>query len=463
MKAFFLIMFAVFLGLYAIALGTRSNKAQPGVVTLVWETDPNPVRRSQAELFTKLNPGIEIKLAKYSPEKILVKCATGVGPDLVDRITYYNLSQFVDAGILLDLTPYQAEYGFGPESTYPAARDLITVEGRQYAFPANITANCLIYNRRLLRSLGIAEPRKGWTYDQYVAMGRKVRASKGPHGNALLFATSWGNAPFFDALVSSQGGLNFTHGGLVSALDSPQVIAAAKAFRDMIFTDRILLSAAEASSMSSQGGWGSGGIDHFGTQKAAMLFVGRWFLVDAANYPQVKSDLGVAQWPAIPGHAATMDLDARSVGINAKSHHIPEALKFIRYLASEEYNRLVVEDGDSLPPNPRFAGSGKALANGTIPDPAFHQAFVDAAMGARAVDTSPFIVYSTVASWKAEVLSKIESDPAADVTVLLRAAAREVNLRIRRDLERTPFLQRRYTKLTGKAYSKDWWKGLQPE
>lgn len=461
MKQFFLAVFAAFLVCYAIAQATLSPPSAPGVVSLVWETDPNPVRQAQADIFNRLNPKIQVKLAKISQEKILVKCATGVGPDLIDHIATNNIEQFVDAGVLLDLTPYQKEYKFGPDQTYPAVADIMTIRGKQYAFPANVEANALIYNKKVFDEMGLPYPRKGWNLDDYIALGKKVRASKDKDGRPRLFASSWGNAAFYFVLLVNQDVRYFSKDGLTCLLDSPGSIKAAETFKDLIYKHKILLDAAETTAMSSQGGWGKGGIDHFGTEKCAMLLIGRWFLVDAPNYPGIGTRSGSLPFPAFPGMPVQTNLNARCTGVNAQGHHIKESLQFISFLASEPYNRQIVKDGDSLPPNPKYAGTGAAMANAVAPDPAFHQTFIDSAKFARAADTSPYIVFSMVSNWQWEVITKIESSADEDVGTLMKDLAKEVNLRIRRNLERSPYLQERYEKLTGRKYTDDWWKKYQ--
>ena len=38
---------------------------------------------------------------------------------------------------------------------------------------------------------------------------------------------------------------------------------------------------------------------------------------------------------------------------------------------------MIVADGDALPPNPEIARTGQDLVNSAVPDPAFHQPFID--------------------------------------------------------------------------------------
>jgi ABC-type glycerol-3-phosphate transport system substrate-binding protein len=151
-------------------------------------------------------------------------------------------------------------------------------------------------------------------------------------------------------------------------------------------------------------------------------------------------------------------IDARGSGINAKTRHPDEALKFMQYLGSPEYNRLIIEDGDSLPPRAALARNGKDLVNPAEADPAFHQTFVDAARDARVLDLSPFVDFALVIRWLQEGIEKVEGDPTASPEAIMRGLSDEVNQEIHRNLERNKFLQEKYKAITGKPWQQDWWR-----
>src|SRR2546430_5554653 len=99
----------------------------------------------------------------------------------------------------------------------------------------------------------------------------------------------------------------------------------------------------------------------------------------------------------------------RAAGVNVRSLPGRESLRFLQYLAGPEYGRVIVEDGDALPPNPHLAESGRALANEMVPDPSFHEPFIRAIKTARPLDFSPYIDASEVARWIQEYIEKVEN------------------------------------------------------
>ncbi|HUU11256.1 MAG TPA: hypothetical protein VM431_12065 [Phycisphaerae bacterium] len=228
-------------------------------------------------------------------------------------------------------------------------------------------------------------------------------------------------------------------------------------YHDLMHVHQIIPTPAEAAAMSGQGGWGSGGINWFSSGKAAMIVIGRWYLCQVRNWPEIAPHLAAVRLPRVPGHPSRGMAESRGAGINAKSPHWRESLEFLRYLAGRTYGELIVQDGDSLPPNPELARTGRDLVNEVVPDAAFHQPFVEALQNARPLDLSPFIDAGQVDRWLRERIENVENK-VEDPEVALRSLADEINKRIRLNLQRRPDLRRKYEQVTGRPYTPDWWR-----
>jgi multiple sugar transport system substrate-binding protein len=458
MKAFFA---ALFLLLAACWLGALLSLDRPkdGAVHLVWATDPNPARKRQSDVFTRLNPGIVVEVVSNANEKLMVQCATGTGPDIVDHVEIQSIGQYVDAGILKDLTDLAKGRGFAPEDTYPAIRPGLMVEGRQYRYPCNVWANAIIYNKAIFDDLGLPYPKKDWTYAEFIATAQRINAGHPRSGRKYTAVSNWNNQwTLLDLLVGHDAHF-FSPDGLTCRLDSPQALAAMRLYHDLMYVDKVLPTAAEAASMSTQGGFGVGGLTWFSEGKAAMFSCGRWYLVLSPSFPALKGHLGASLLPRVAGQPSRGMVDARGSGINSKTRHPAEALKFMQYLGSPDYSRLIAEDGDALPPRPDVARQGRDLVNPAEADPAFHQVFIDAVRNARVLDISPFADLNLVIRWlQEECIEKIEGDASASPEAVMRRLADEVNQEIRRNLERSGFLRAKYEKITGKPWTPDWWR-----
>lgn len=457
MKHVFLAILACFVALYLIAELTLERPRDDGIIRLRWATDDNPARKIQCDTFARLHPGHEVSVDPATLEKNLVRCATGTGPDIIDVYNVQQMSTYVQAGVLLDLTPYAGQMGFGVEHTYPALRDGLMVEGKQYRFPCNVWANCVIYNKKIFDDHGVPYPKEGWTYDDFIRAAKQIAQGPSKSGETHIAVANFSSSWFLGDLLFGLGGRFYTPDGLASMLDAPEGIGAMTFYHRLMHIEKVIPTPTDAAAMSAQGGWGSGGLTWFGAGRAAMIFIGRWYIILVNNYPDIKDHLGTVRLPRLGDRPSSGMCDTRAAGINAHTPHPRAALKFLQYLAGKDYNLVIVNDGDSLPPNPAFARTGKDLVNSIIRDPAFHQPFIDAMKHARPVDTSPFIDAGMVMRWFAEAIGEVENQ-LLKPDEAMRKLAKEINQRIRINLERRPDLQRKFQQLTGRSYTTDWWK-----
>ena len=459
MKRMFGGLFVLCLVLYAGAVATLERPVNDGMVHLTWSTDANPARSAQTALFHQKYPHLTATVDPglgSDQTKLIVQCATGTGPDIID-MGQQMMRSLVESGVLMDLTPYARKMGFDPARTYPSMGPGLEVDGHQFRFPCNVSADCVLYNKAIFDDHGVPYPKPNWTYDDFVHTCSLILHNPSKSGQKHLALANWLNAWFVQDILVGSGGTLYTPDGLHSALDSPVAIGALQRYADFMFVQKVVPTAAESSAISSQGGWGSSGLTWFSTGKTAMIVIGRWYIVQVPNFPAVRGHLGCVSIPRVPGRPPCSIVEARASGINVKSPHWREALSFLQYLASPEYGKVIVDDGDALPPNPTVARTGKDLVNDLVEDPGFHQPFIDAARNGKTLDVSPFIDVSLAGRWIQETVDRVENR-LAQPPEAMRALAAEINATIRLNLERRTDLQKKYEQVTGRKYSPDWWK-----
>lgn len=459
MKYVFMGLIGLFIAMYAYAISTLETLGDPERTTIFWSTDPNPARTKQVGIFEELNPDLEGLVDKRDATKIIVRCATGTGPDVVDIYDVFELATFAEAGILMDLTPFADSLGFGVENTYISLREGLSYQGKQYRFPCNVHANVMVYNKKVLADHGAPLPQPDWTWDDFIESALAVRNNPSASGEKHIPLANWNSEWIYRDLLIGHGGDFFTEDGLHSRLDEEEALQAMELFRDMAITHDIMPTSAEALTLSSQGGWGSGGIAWFFNQQAAYIHIGRWAIVQIPVYlernPDIVENIAAARLPRAPGHPSRGVVGSRAAGINAKSKNPAAAKRFLQYLAGREYSALIVADGDALPPNPAMARTGPNLVNDIVPDPEFHQPFIDAVEEGVTLKMSPFIEAQIVKRWTLEAVQQVENG--ADPRQAITRVAAEIDKRIRQNLHRRPTLQAKYEQVTGERYSDDWW------
>ena len=460
MRRIFTVLFVVFILAYIGAEMTLDRHTRSDEIWLRWATDPAPSRELQIKAFEQRHPGIRVMVdpgVGNDQIKMIVQCATGVGPDIIDIQNQEQMAGLVEAGILLDLTPWATQMGFSTENTYPQIKNALIYEGKQYRYPCNVYARSLIYNKTIFDKLKIPYPQPGWTWADFIRIGKLIQTNQRGMDTKYVPLANYYSHWFVQDLMVAYGAHYYRDQGLRSDLDSKEAIQAMQAYYDMMHVDGVILTPSEGASLSSQGGWGSGAVNWFSGGQAAMIMIGRWFLVLVPHFPSLQGNLGVVELPSLPGHPPTGVVEARSAGINAKSLHPQEALLFLQYLASSEYGKIIVQENDSLPPNPNLARTGADLVNTLEPNPGFHQVFIDAIAHGQTTDISSFVDPNQVILWLMERIDKVENKVLTPEAAM-KGLAREVNQQIRLNLERRPDLQDKFKKITGKDYTPSWWK-----
>jgi multiple sugar transport system substrate-binding protein len=110
-------------------------------------------------------------------EDLLARLATSFGggtPPDVFLLNYRFYGQFAARGVLEPLQDrVENSDSFEPEDFYPVALEAFRWDGVPTCLPQNVSSLVVYYNRDLFRRFKVAEPRRGWTWTEFV-----IRASQ---------------------------------------------------------------------------------------------------------------------------------------------------------------------------------------------------------------------------------------------------------------------------------------------
>ncbi len=157
--------------------GGSSAKVTSGPVKLTtaklaiswWGADDRTTKTLAAlKLYTQKHPQITFQpsyggIVGYQ-DKMVTQFSGGNGPDLMqvsDRLPFIANDQ------LLDLDPYIKAGRIDLSGANQATLDSQRVGGKLYTIPWGLSANCFFYNKALFQQAGVAEPKNGWTWDDY--------------------------------------------------------------------------------------------------------------------------------------------------------------------------------------------------------------------------------------------------------------------------------------------------------
>jgi multiple sugar transport system substrate-binding protein len=378
-------------GLLLLA-GCGTEPRRDGAITLVFKHarmfGNDPVPRLVAA-FEARHPGVRVRteaLGSGSDEQhqFLVinlegtRGSRGPGFDVM-MLDVIWVPEFARAGWLLDLTPALSPDELDPH--FPAAAEAARWDGRVWALPWNFNVGVLYYRADLLASHDLPIPRTDdelaravatvrdthpaldgyvWQGKQYEGLSCNVLESLWAHGTTLLGASG----EVLPDAARAEAGFARLRGWIERGI-SPAWVSSA----DEELTRRA-----------------------FGDGRA--VFLRNWFyamdLFEADGSP-VRGRVGIAPLPRAHADVAAPGATGGSLlGVSRATPHPEAAVAFVRFLASEEAQRILA--GGSVLPTRRALYHDPALLATRPHLPRFH----DVALSARPRPITPaYLMLST--------------------------------------------------------------------
>ncbi len=319
-----------------------------------WRTEDVAAYEAFIAEFEAANPDIEVNFTPYlnTEYNTIVSTALqgGGGPDIVHLRAYGGMEPLAQAGLLVRLDDkVDALADFDPGILLGATN---RADGGVYGVPFALQTVQVLYNEAMFERLGLEEPT---TWDEFLAVGDALQASgvnalangaKDPWTLETLFGavapTFYGCDAFFEEITA--GDTDFTDPRFAAALE--RMVA----LRPYLATDYMGVGYTDMQTL-------------FAFEQAGMLVGGSYEL---GNMAQLNPDLSIGSF-AVPADDAATDtcmsfyVDG-SYGINANSEHQDAALKFIEFLASQEFGQMFTEELQQISAVPGTEPTSEALS-----------------------------------------------------------------------------------------------------
>ncbi len=310
-----------------------------GEVTLVFKHgkiagDPLPFRQV-LQRFEAQNPGIRIQdepLPSSTDEQhqfYVINLEGGSSGFDVFAMDVIWVPEFIRAGWLLDVSPILSMKE--REAFFPGPMEAVTFRDRIYAVPWYIDAGILYYRKDLLEQYSFSPPT---TWPELVRAARIITGQE-PGLYGYLWQGKQYEGLICDVLevLWSNGGDVLKEGQVV--IDSPANIEALTFMNGLItqegVTPDFVTTATEEPTRHL-----------FGGGKA--LFMRNWpyaWNLFEREGSKIRGKVGVAPLPAFPGHSSASTLGGWQLGINRFSRYPEAGARFIRYMTSEETQKLL--------------------------------------------------------------------------------------------------------------------------
>lgn len=279
--------------------------------------------------FEKENPDIKVDFMHIPQnyfQKIHLLFASNTAPDVIFINNQY-LPVYANAGLLEEL---HASNGF-----YQKSLEALTVNGKLYAIPRDVSNLVIYYNKNIFDKKHIPYPSANWTFDDFLNTAQKLTDNN-------TFGISFDEDPLFylPYLMSNDGGF------LPDEINKPESQNALNFYADLRNKYHVApLKSESASATMAQ---------LFLQERLGMYLSGRWMVPKFRE--EAKFDWDIIQFPK-GTKGSIVPLDASGWAIAKSSMHKQEALKLVTYLSSTESSEKFTESGLIVPAREDVANS----------------------------------------------------------------------------------------------------------
>lgn len=192
-----ILMSAAMIGSMA-ACGSNSNQesqeSEDGSVKLTFAWWGNQVRNESTskvlDMYSEENPGVTFdgQFSEWNDywNKLATASAGHNLPDIV-QMDWMYYDQYVENGLLLDLTPYIEDGTLNLDDADDSILESAMIDGKTYAVCNGVNAPALLYNKTALDEAGITV-KDGMTIDEFIDLSKEVEEKTGYKTNVAYCA-----------------------------------------------------------------------------------------------------------------------------------------------------------------------------------------------------------------------------------------------------------------------------------
>ncbi|WP_105415340.1 extracellular solute-binding protein [Neorhizobium sp. T25_27] len=305
-----------------------------------WRQEDKAQYQKFISAFETKNPGITVKFETFEATNyntiLSTALAGGSGPDLMFARAYGGLENVANAGYLLplDKTNVPALEKFAPAAV---AAETARSSKITYAVPFASQTMLVIYNKDIFDKNGLKEPE---TFDELVKASEKLKAAGiMPFGNGT--ATAWQNEVMVGGIASTVMGRGFYDDLMAGKAD---------------FTDKRYIEAlTKLKEITKYFPDGFIGLDYASSQQLfasgmAGMFVGGSYELSNFKKQNPAIKMGIFAMPGLKAGDEKLVAQYFDGGyaVNAKTTKKEAALKFVNFLASQEFGQMFADDLNNI-------------------------------------------------------------------------------------------------------------------
>ena len=320
------------------------SKSSDGTITMqIWDTAQRDGMQALADAYHEQNPDVTVEIQVTSWDEYWTKleaaATSNTLPDVFWMHTNYIL-QYADNGMLADLTDLYADESatyYTDHYSDVSISNASGSDGKIYGVPKDKDTVGLVYNKEMFDAANVAYPDETWTWDTLVEASQAIYDATGKYGYMAYADDQLGYWNF----VYQNGGYILNEDKTAAGFDVPETVEGMEFYIGLQSYDWCPDQNYFAETAPGNA---------FFSEQGAMFLEGDWNIMsEMKNYPEMQGKWDVAVLPSSPDGGRATISNGLCYATSANNQNNEVVLDFLRFLGSEEGQRIQGESGAAIP------------------------------------------------------------------------------------------------------------------
>lgn len=313
----------------------------------IWDVVQKEGMEAIAKAYTEQNPNVTVEVQVTSWSEYWTKLEAAASGNQLPDIFWMHTNEilkYADNGMLADLTDLYKEESqtyYTDHFSEISLENIKGSDGKYYGIPKDKDTVCLIYNKEMFDQAEVSYPDENWTWNDYIDASKKIYEKTGKYGYMAYGDEQLG---YWNFVYQARGyilGEDKKEVGFTNEATKNAMKFYIDLQKEEFCPDQNYFAETEPATA-------------FFSEQGAMYLEGNWGLKSKLDdYPEMVGKWDVAVLPKCPNPASGDGRATMSNGLcyatAAKGKNLEAAKEFLRFLGSEEGQRIQGESGAAIP------------------------------------------------------------------------------------------------------------------
>lgn len=320
--------------------GSGDSKESGKLVFQIWDAGQKAGMEKLVSAYMEEHPDVKIEVQATGWDEYWTKLEASATSNSMPDIFWMHSNQmykYADNGILADCSDIVETDKYSENAVANAQGS----DGKIYGVPKDKDLVVLVYNKELFDQAGVSYPDDEWTWDDMTDASEQIYDKTGKYGYMAYAHDQVGYWNF----VYQNGGEILNEDGTEAEYTEPATADAIKYYIDLQKNDWCPTQDQFANTSATE---------QFFSGQGAMFYAGSWDLTNfCTTYKDMNGKWDVAVLPKCPnpenGDGKAVISNSVSYATAAKGKNKDLAMDFLKFLGSEEGQKIEGESGAAIP------------------------------------------------------------------------------------------------------------------